>query len=109
MHTYSQKFVFYLYRMPYVYVLLLLPFSSSLVVAVVCFYLHPKKQLIVIEKEIEQRLQIGKRQLNNNICTIKIVHVHGTSVLLSTTYKFVLYYTFYGGTEIKDTDTESVI
>ena len=31
------------------------------VVVAVCFYLHPKEQLIIIENKIEQRLQIGKR------------------------------------------------
>ena len=35
------------------------------VVVVICFYLHPKKQLIIIEDKIEQRLQIGRRQLND--------------------------------------------
>ena len=34
------------------------------VVAAVCFYLHPKEQLIIIENKIEQRLQIGRWQLN---------------------------------------------
>ena len=34
---------------------------SFILVVVVCFYLHPKKQLIIIEDKIEQRLQIGRR------------------------------------------------
>ena len=29
------------------------------------FFLHPKVELIIIEDKMEQRLQIGRRQLNN--------------------------------------------
>ena len=40
-------------------------FNSKYFFLVVCFYLHPKEQLIIIEDKIEQRLQIGRRQLND--------------------------------------------
>ena len=36
----------------------------KIVVVAVCIYLHEKEQLIIIENKIDQRLQIGIRQLN---------------------------------------------
>ena len=33
-------------------------------VVAVCFYLHSKEKLIIIENKIERRLQIGRPQLN---------------------------------------------
>ena len=50
-------------------------------VAAVCFYLHPKEQLIISENKVEQRLQIGRRQLNYIRYNMykKIVHGHRTS------------------------------
>ena len=39
--------------------------KKIVVVVVVCFIRTQKKQLIIIEDKIEQRLQIGRRQLND--------------------------------------------
>ena len=58
--------------MDYTFVVLIPLFNYSsfknlvvVVVVVVCFYLHPKEQLIIIEDKIEQRLKIGRLQLND--------------------------------------------